>query len=50
MPWRRLTDRELTMWEMRAGGASLASIGELYGVTESRVSQILSRSRAKLLR
>lgn len=50
LPWNRLTDRELAMWEMRAGGASLASIGEVYGVTESRVCQIIGRTREKLLR
>ena len=50
MPWRRLTDRELYVWERRAGGATLREIGGELGVTESRVCQILSRTRQRLLR
>lgn len=44
----RLTDRERDIVLGTAHGASLGELGERWGVTESRVCQILAWARAKL--
>lgn len=43
----RLSDRERFVLEMYAGGMTLREIGQALGVTESRVSQLLTQLRAK---
>lgn len=48
LPWRRLSDREALIFELRAGGMTQRAIGDELGITESRVCQILSRARGRL--